>query len=171
MCAIVRRIARPFISSSDTTPAPAVVATPSYLAPARYDTHCPNRDHVFSVAAREPGNDARRGDMVERCAGWIEPCSLKAASEVSTHRGHYRASAVAPRRKWPCRNDRLRSAEFGYGGEDAPAVRNRDFLSMPGLALFNGAAQPLTRPHVSRWRGWVETSGTMLCLVKNFAPY
>jgi hypothetical protein len=47
-----------------------------------------------------------------------------AASEASTRCRHYRASAVAPGRKWPCRDDRLRSAEFGSGGEDAAAERN-----------------------------------------------
>jgi hypothetical protein len=35
MCAIVRRIVRPFMSWSDTTPAPTVAGTPSYLAPVR----------------------------------------------------------------------------------------------------------------------------------------
>jgi hypothetical protein len=35
MCAIVRRIVRPIMSSSDTTPAPTVAGTPSYLAPVR----------------------------------------------------------------------------------------------------------------------------------------
>ena len=34
-CAIVRRIVRPITSSSDTTPAPTVAGTPSYLAPVR----------------------------------------------------------------------------------------------------------------------------------------
>ena len=62
--------------------------------------------------------------MVERRAGWVEPCSLKAASELSTRCRHYRASAVTPGRKWPCRDDWLRSAEFGYGGEDAAAEGN-----------------------------------------------
>ena len=32
---IVRRIVRPFINWSDTTPAPTVAGTPSYLAPVR----------------------------------------------------------------------------------------------------------------------------------------
>ena len=82
------------------------------------DTRRPNRDHVFSAAAREPGNHSRGGHMVERRAGWIEPCSLGADSEASTSCRHYRASAVGPSRKWPCRDDRLRSAEFGYGGEE-----------------------------------------------------
>src|SRR5262245_1134420 len=35
MCAIVRRIVRPFMSSSDTTLAPSVASTHSYLAPVR----------------------------------------------------------------------------------------------------------------------------------------
>src|SRR4029077_18937047 len=35
MCAIVRRIVRPFMSWRDTTPAPTVVGTPSYLAAIR----------------------------------------------------------------------------------------------------------------------------------------
>ena len=35
MCAIVRRIVRLFISTSDTTLAPTVADTPSYLAPVR----------------------------------------------------------------------------------------------------------------------------------------
>src|SRR5262249_9065425 len=35
MCVIVRRIVRPFMSWSDSTPAPTVVGTPSYLAPVR----------------------------------------------------------------------------------------------------------------------------------------
>ena len=30
-----------------------------------------------------------------------------------------RTSAVAPGRKWPCREDRLRSAKFGYGDDNA----------------------------------------------------
>ena len=88
------------------------------------DTRRPNRDHVFNAAARERGNHARSGHMAERHAGWIEPCSLGAASEASTRCRYYRASAVAPDRKWPCRDDRLRSAEFGYGGEDAAAETN-----------------------------------------------
>jgi hypothetical protein len=62
--------------------------------------------------------------MVERRAGWIEHCSAGAASEASTRCRHYRASAVAPGRKWPCRDDRLRSAEFGHADEDAAAERN-----------------------------------------------
>jgi hypothetical protein len=62
--------------------------------------------------------------MVERRGGWIEPCTLGAASEAATRCRHYRASAAAPGRKWPCRDDRLHSAEFGYGGENAAAERN-----------------------------------------------
>jgi hypothetical protein len=69
--------------------------------------------------------------MVERRAGWIEPCSLGATWRGQGYRRKprpaavtYRASAVAPGRKWPCRDDRLRSAEFGYGDEDAAAERN-----------------------------------------------
>jgi len=34
--------------------------------------------------------------MVERRAGWIEPCSLGATSEASTCCRHYRTSAFAP---------------------------------------------------------------------------
>jgi hypothetical protein len=61
--------------------------------------------------------------MVERPAG-TKRCSLGAASEASTHYRHYAASPVALGRKWPRRDNRLRSAEFGYGGEDATAERN-----------------------------------------------
>ena len=62
--------------------------------------------------------------MVERPVGCINRCSLGAASEASTYCRRYAANAVAPGRKWPRRDDRLRSAEFGYGGEDAAAERN-----------------------------------------------
>jgi hypothetical protein len=62
--------------------------------------------------------------MVERRAGCIKRCSLGAASQASTYYRHYAASAVAPSRKRPCGDDRLRSAEFGYGGEDAAAEKN-----------------------------------------------
>jgi hypothetical protein len=62
--------------------------------------------------------------MVERRVGCINRCSLGAASEASTYCRRYAANAVAPGRKWPCGDDRLRSAEFGYGGEDAAAERN-----------------------------------------------
>src|SRR6516164_2784387 len=41
MCAIVRRIVRPFMSWSDSTPAPTVVGTPSYLAPVRRTDRIP----------------------------------------------------------------------------------------------------------------------------------
>ena len=88
------------------------------------DTRRPNRDHVFNAAAPKRGNNARSGHMAERRAGWIEPCSLGTDSEASTCCRHYRASAVGPSRKWPCRDDRLRSAEFGYGDEDAAAEKN-----------------------------------------------
>jgi hypothetical protein len=101
-----------------------VAGKPSYLAPVRYDTRRPNRDHVFNAAARERGNHARGDHMVERRAGWIERCRLGGALETATSCRHYRASAVAPGRKWPCRDDRLRSAGFGYGGGDAAAERN-----------------------------------------------
>ena len=52
--------------------------------------------------------------------------ALRPLRQPSTRCRHYRAIAVATGRKWSCRDDRLRSAEFGYGDEDAAA---RDFLS------------------------------------------
>jgi hypothetical protein len=105
------------------------VNAPIWVNPTQLDddTRRPNRDHVFNAAAR---------------AGRIEPCSLGAASEASTRCRYYRASAVAPGRKWPCRDDRLRSAEFSYGGEDAEAQKNVTHRNS-GLDL---TAQP------KRWR-------------------
>ena len=44
---------------------------------------------------------------------------------------HYRAIAVATGRKWFCCDDRLRSAEFGYGDEDVEAKRNRAPMRFP----------------------------------------
>src|SRR5262245_18443560 len=84
--------------------------------------------------------------MVERGAGWIEPCSLGAAWRGQDDRRKpppaavtYRASAVAAGRKWHYRDDRLRSAEFGYGGEDAAA--ERDLVN--GVSCQSiGAARP-----------------------------
>ena len=84
------------------------------------DTRRSNRDHVFNAAASERGNYARDGHMVKQRAHGIGRWSLKTASAASTRR-HCRAIAVATGRKWPCRDDRLRGAEFGYGDEDAAA--------------------------------------------------
>ena len=95
------------------------------------DTRRPSRDHVFDAAARERGNHARGRLMVERRAGWIEHCSAGAASEASTRCRHCRAIAVATGRKWPCRDDRLRGAEFGYGDKDAAAERNLAPMRFP----------------------------------------
>ena len=95
------------------------------------DTRRPSRDHVFDAAARERGNYARDGHMVQQRARRIDPWSLGTASEASTRCRHCRAIAVATGRGWPCRDDRLRGAEFGYGDKDAAAERNLAPIKFP----------------------------------------
>ena len=96
------------------------------------DTRRPSRDHVFDAAARERGNYASDGHMVKQRARRIGRWSLsKTASAASTRFRHCRAIAVATGRKWPCRDDRLRGAEFGYGDEDGAAERNLPPMRFP----------------------------------------
>ena len=95
------------------------------------DTRRPSRDHVFDAAARERGNYARDGHMVKQRPRRIGRWSLKIASAASTRCRHCRAIAVATGRKWPCRDDRLRGAEFGYGDKDAAAERNLAPMRVP----------------------------------------
>jgi hypothetical protein len=52
MCAIVRRIVRPFISWSDTKPAPTVAGTPSYLQ------NVAKRTALAKLAARKAAKKA-----------------------------------------------------------------------------------------------------------------